>query len=156
MGNVNQMSIWGVGPLLALTGGLAFGLICRVFWHLWRVPDAWLVEVQIVGVVWGIIGLWFWIGSAVQVVRSQRSRTLATTGVYRYSRNPMYAAFIVFFIPASAFVSGDLMILLVSVVMFAAFKVLIRKEESFLKNTFGAEYEHYARRVPQLIPFLRI
>ena len=66
----------------------------------------------------------------------------------------MYAAFIVFLIPAISFISGDLLILSVSVVMFVAFKALIRKEEAYLKREFGEEYEHYAKRVAQLIPFI--
>jgi protein-S-isoprenylcysteine O-methyltransferase Ste14 len=79
-----------------------------------------------------------------------------TDGVYRYSRNPMYAAFIIFLIPTVSLLSGDLLILLVSVIMFVAFKGLIRKDESFLKKEFGEDFERYASQVAQLIPFVRV
>ena len=68
----------------------------------------------------------------------------------------MYAAFIIFLIPAVSLLSGDLLIQLVSVIMFVAFKGLIRKEESFLKKEFGEDFERYASRVAQLIPFVRV
>ena len=31
-----------------------------------------------------------------------------------------------------------------------------RREEALLRRTFGAAYDHYARRVPPLVPGLRI
>lgn len=68
----------------------------------------------------------------------------------------MYASFIVFLIPAVAFISNDLLILAVPVAMFSTFKLLIRKEEAFLEKEFGEEYKRYAKRVAQLIPFVKI
>jgi len=153
------MSIWGIGPLLAIVGGVTWLLVCflqRVFGFAIPVADPYLIGACVFGLCWGVVGLWFWIGSVVLIMRSHRSHKLITGGVYRYSRNPLYAAFIVFLIPAISLASDNLLILSVSVVMFAAFKVLIRKEEDFLKSAFGAEYELYARRVAQLIPFVRV
>jgi protein-S-isoprenylcysteine O-methyltransferase Ste14 len=152
------MSIFGIGPWLAVAGGAAALLVYfmqRAFGLSLAVPDSYLAGVRVFGVCWGAIGLWFWLGSIMVVVRGHRSHRLVTAGVYRYSRNPMYAAFIVFLVPAISLVSGQLLMLLVSVVMYGAFKVLIRKEEAFLKREFGDEYECYTRRVAQLIPFVR-
>ncbi|HXX40577.1 MAG TPA: isoprenylcysteine carboxylmethyltransferase family protein [bacterium] len=153
------MSLWGVGPLLAVIGGLAFVLVFllqRIFGLSALLAEPYLAWVRLLGLGWGAIGLWFYIGSAVLVTLGYRRRELVTRGVYRYSRNPMYAAFIVFLIPALSFVSGDLMILLVSAVLFVAFKVLIRREEAFLTQEFGKRYVQYAERVPQFIPFVRV
>jgi len=156
---IHPMSIWGIGPFLAIAGGATLLLVCllqRVFGFAIPVADPYLIGVRVFGLCWGAVGLWFWIGSVVLIMRSYRSHKLMTGGVYRYSRNPLSAAFIVFLIPAISLVSGDLLILSVSVVMFTAFKILIRKEEDFLKSAFGTEYELYARRVAQLIPFVRV
>ncbi len=153
------MSIFGVGPSLAVVGGMTFLLVFvlqRIVGLSLRADAACLTGLRIAGFCWGAIGLWFWVGSANLVARSRRRHKLATEGVYRYSRNPMYAAFIVFLIPAFSFISGDLLILSVSVVMFVAFKALIREEEAYLKREFGEEYEHYAKRVAQLIPFIHV
>jgi protein-S-isoprenylcysteine O-methyltransferase Ste14 len=153
------MSIFGVGPSLAVVGGITFLLVLvlqRVVGLSMRVDAGCLSGLQIAGLFWGAIGLWFWVDAAILVARSYRRHKLAKEGVYRYSRNPMYAAFIVFLIPAISFISGDLLILSVSVVMFLAFKALIRKEEAYLKREFGDEYEHYAKRVAQLIPFINV
>ena len=81
---------------------------------------------------------------------------LETKGVYRFSRNPLYAAFIVFIIPAFAFLNDNLLLLMVSVIMFCVFKSQIKKEENFLSKEFGQDYRQYANEVPQLIPFLWI
>lgn len=156
---IYSMSIFGVGPSLAVVGGMTFSLILilqRSAGLSMRADAAGWPGLRITGFFCGAIGLWFWIGSAILVARSHRHHKLATQGVYRYSRNPMYSAFIVFLIPAISFISGDLLILSVSVVMFVAFKALIRKEEAYLQREFGAEYEHYAKRVAQLIPFIKV
>jgi protein-S-isoprenylcysteine O-methyltransferase Ste14 len=153
------MSILGIGPSLAVVGGAAALLVCllqRTFGVSLHITDSYLLGVRIFGLCWGAIGLWFWSGSVVLVIRGHRSHKLMTAGVYRYSRNPMYAAFIIFLVPAVSLVSGDLLILLVSVIMYVAFKLLIRKEETFLKREYGEDFECYARQVAQLIPFVRV
>ena len=153
------MSILGIGPFLAVVGGAAALLVCllqRDFEFSIPIADSHLLGVRIFGLCWGAIGIWFWIGSMVLVMRGHRTHKLMTDGVYRYSRNPMYAAFIIFLIPTVSLLSGDLLILLVSVIMFVAFKGLIRKDESFLKKEFGEDFERYASQVAQLIPFVRV
>jgi protein-S-isoprenylcysteine O-methyltransferase Ste14 len=153
------MSILGVGPLLAVTGGLSFVLIL-VFQGFWGVEASVSAAFQPIlfgaGALIGVIGFYFWLASALLIGRKFAEHQLITAGVYRYSRNPMYAAFIVFLIPASALLLNDLLILLVSLVMFSVFKISIRKEEAYLRSEFGPEYQHYTERVAQLIPFIKL
>ncbi|HMK61805.1 MAG TPA: isoprenylcysteine carboxylmethyltransferase family protein [Dissulfurispiraceae bacterium] len=159
MKNNPQQSILGVGPWLAIVGVVMLLLVLCLYQTLGfsiRAAESHAQWMRAVGLCWGAIGLWFWIGSVILVVRVHSNSKLVTNGVYRYSRNPMYAAFIVFLIPALSFISNNLMTLSVSVVMFAAFKILIRKEEVYLQTEFGEEYEQYTKRVAQLIPFIRI
>jgi protein-S-isoprenylcysteine O-methyltransferase Ste14 len=101
-----------------------------------------------------IVGVYIWISSAVLVKRAFNSRRLVQTGVYGFSRNPMYAGFIVFIAPGLAFALNNMLLIAISVVMSVAFKPRIGREESFLSKEFGVEYERYRRKAPQLIPFV--
>ena len=110
----------------------------------------------VLGVFCAIVGIVFWISSIIPVKRAYGSHVLETKGVYRFSRNPLYAAFIVFIIPALAFLTNNLLLIIVSAVMFGVFKSQIKKEENFLSKEFGQDYQHYIKEVPQLIPFVWI
>ena len=75
-----------------------------------------------------------------------------TEGVYAYTRNPMYAAFILFLIPALSLLMNDVLIILTSAILYAVFRINIGKEEDFLQRQFGEDYRRYAEKVPRLIP----
>jgi protein-S-isoprenylcysteine O-methyltransferase Ste14 len=153
------MNILGIGPLLVIVGGIAI-IVILIIQNLCGlvviVSSSWQQAFRVIGVIFLVIGLWFWSSSAVLIKKAFGSHRLETSGVYRLSRNPMYAGFIVFIIPGIAFVTGNLLIVFVSVLMFVCFKFLIKKEEEFLRREFGNEFEIYSRKVAQLIPFIKI
>lgn len=76
---------------------------------------------------------------------------LATGGLYRHTRNPIFLALI-------AVLAGYTLLLptLLSALMLAAACVAIRQqiaeEESYLLRTYGEQYRAYARRVGRLLP----
>jgi protein-S-isoprenylcysteine O-methyltransferase Ste14 len=82
----------------------------------------------------------------------QKDATLATSGPYALTRNPLYLGSTL--IGAGFAVAGR------SLIMAAAFAVLlvlvyvpvIRREERFLEAKFGDSYRRYARRVPLFFP----
>ena len=153
------MNIFGIGPLLAITGvvtGAIAMIFCRIAECSGSLPSPWREWILWVGIILLIIGVYFWISSAILVKMAFESRRLVQTGVYGFSRNPMYAGFIVFIIPGLALVLNNMLLIVVSVAMFVVFKLRIGLEESFLSKEFGVEYERYRTRVPQLIPFVRL
>ncbi len=88
-------------------------------------------------------------GTAVLPIRP--TRAILSTGLYRWSRNPIYLAmFVVVF---------GLAVALDSLWFFAALGVLfvvlrwgvVAREEAYLARKFGAEYRDYARRVRRWI-----
>lgn len=153
------MNILGIGPLLAIAG-VVTGAIVMMFWRVAEcsvsLPSPWREWIFWVGMILLIVGVYFWISSAILVKRAFESRRLVQTGVYGLSRNPMYAGFIVFIIPGLALVVNNMLLIAVSVAMFIVFKLRIGREESFLSEEFGVEYERYRTMVPQLIPFVRL
>ena len=153
------MNILGIGPLLAITGvitGAIVMIFCRVAECSASLPSPWREWIFWVGIILLIIGVYFWISSAILVKRAFESRRLVQTGVYGLSRNPMYAGFIVFIIPGLALMLNNMLLIAVSVAMFVVFKLRIGLEESFLSKEFGVEYKRYRTMVPQLIPFVRL
>ncbi len=153
------MSIFGIGPLLAVVGGIAFVivLLLRMEWGLaLTLSSRWEWVVRPIGIMACGVGVWFWVSSLVLIKRAFKDHRLETSGVYRMSRNPLYAAFIVFIVPGIAFITNNLLVLFVSFCMFVCFKMLIAKEEEFLREEFGDEFEAYSCKVAQLIPFIRL
>jgi protein-S-isoprenylcysteine O-methyltransferase Ste14 len=83
----------------------------------------------------------------------RKNETLATSGPYAYSRNPLYLGSLLigagFAVAARSWWVG-----VVLVVMFLAIYLpVIRDEEAFLRQKFP-EFEEYARRVPRMLPSL--
>lgn len=76
-------------------------------------------------------------------------RRLVATGLYRRSRNPIYAAEIAVLL--GFFLHRGEIALLVYAALFAAAVRLwvVRVEEPALRRRFGKEYERYARAVPR-------
>ena len=72
--------------------------------------------------------------------------TLVTGGLNRLSRNPVYLGIMIFLIGTGLAAPGPLSLAAI-VLSFAAFTFIIDREEKYLKDKFGAEYDAYAARV---------
>jgi protein-S-isoprenylcysteine O-methyltransferase Ste14 len=79
-------------------------------------------------------------------------KQLVINGLYRYVRNPIYAGALLVQIGYVVWFASRFMILY-SLFFFLAFHILVVFiEEPILKNTFGAAYSEYIKRVPRWIP----
>jgi protein-S-isoprenylcysteine O-methyltransferase Ste14 len=78
---------------------------------------------------------------------SERTTTIVRTGPYRFSRNPIYLAFILFVLGLSVwFNNAWLLVTLVPAVGLIAM-VVIPREERFLERNFNDHYSSYRARV---------
>jgi len=81
----------------------------------------------------------------------RKNETLATSGPYAYTRNPLYLGStlmgIGFALAARSWWVGIALILM----FFAIYLPVIRDEEAFLQQRFP-EFEEYVRRVPRIFP----
>lgn len=81
-------------------------------------------------------------------------KTLITTGIYKYTRNPLFLASTLIWL-GEALVTGAVLVLL-----FAFFATIINHitlvtiDEKSLKKLFGEKYEKYRRTTPRYIPRL--
>jgi protein-S-isoprenylcysteine O-methyltransferase Ste14 len=75
---------------------------------------------------------------------------LITNGTFSFSRNPIYVGFIAFFAGIfSAYMNIVVLVFLVFII--TAIHRQILREEKFLKNCYGKEYDEYCDRVRRYI-----
>ena len=75
---------------------------------------------------------------------------LRTSGIYKISRNPMYASFI-FLNTATFLFLPSILLLVVMIYGMIVHHFIILGEEKFLENEFGDEYRKYKARVSRYL-----
>lgn len=97
------------------------------------------------------VGIVLYAWSVRYLRRCRRRGALATHGPYAWSRNPIYASWILLLLPGIGFLSGTWPSLIPPLVAYLHFRRHIAAEETALRERFGRDYEAYARRVPRLL-----
>lgn len=151
----HRMSLWGVGPTLVVTALVATAGV----WWLHRVLDEaahlhFLPPVLRYGTAAGLlaVGIPIWVAASVTVSGGWRRDILLTRGVYALCRNPLYGALLVYVAPAVALLAGSWPLLGVPVVVAAVFLVRVGREERYLRERFGSEWQDYRERTGVLVP----
>lgn len=81
-----------------------------------------------------------------------KNQTLITYGAFSVVRNPLYF-FSLLGALGIALMSGHVVLMIVVPIAFLALYLsLIKREEGFLRETFGAEYIAYCEKTPRLFP----
>lgn len=83
----------------------------------------------------------------VGVIEEQETK-LIETGVYRFSRNPYFLAYLLMFAAYTTLLQSILLLVL-SVIGFGMVHTMIMREERYLVNKHAADYERYQNRVPR-------
>lgn len=154
----NRLSRWGVGPRILLIAG-GYACLAGIATYLW--PDVCLIRVVpypvflVVGTVLLVIGVPMLIVAGRAAMRAYNQDKLETTGIFGLTRNPIYAAWIVFIIPGLVILSRSWPLLLTPLVAYVAFKTWIRRENEYLEQRFGNDYREYRARVNELVPVPR-
>ena len=112
------------------------------------------VGVTVAGWAVTLLGLGFGAGGLRQLLLSHTSPNpdapttrVVTTGIYRFTRNPIYVGFLCLLI-GLPLIFGDywgVILALLQVILFN--RLIIRHEEAYLSAKFGAEYTDYKRKV---------
>ena len=102
------------------------------------------------------IGLFIFLIATVNLGRSLRFglptgfTEFKTSGLYRFSRNPLYLGFYMMGI-ASVVFTVNLLVALLVVYGIVTFHKIILAEEEFMRNEFGEKYNEYCRKVRRYI-----
>jgi protein-S-isoprenylcysteine O-methyltransferase Ste14 len=108
------------------------------------------------------LGSWaVWMAAAAVVVlgkqwslaaRVVEGHELTTEGPYRFVRHPIYTAMLAMLLASGVVASRWPALLAALAIYVVGTLVRVRSEERLLRETFGASYEAYARRVPAIVP----
>ena len=80
-------------------------------------------------------------------MRPREATSLVTTGIFRWTRNPMYLGLAAALVGWAAFLSAAWPLLGPALFVLYVNRFQIRPEERVLTELFGAEYTNYTRRV---------
>lgn len=147
----------GVGPriMLATSPFLAAAILLEIksalFTEIFSVYDRFI---GVFGWVWLSIGIAAFITAMVQFVSNFPKGKLITTGMYACSRNPIYASWAIFILPAVGVICNNWIFFAAALVMCIATSLLVKEEESQLLRVFGNSYAKYREKVGSIIRFL--
>ncbi|MGC3945518.1 MAG: isoprenylcysteine carboxylmethyltransferase family protein [Chryseolinea sp.] len=119
-------------------------------------PYGWLKSpgAQIIGGVFIMSGitfllpsLWRFLVSRNTLITIKPAHSLQTTGIYSFSRNPMYLALLCLYLGIAIFKGNLWTIAMVPVIVVIIQTYVIKKEEHYLIRAFGNEYLDYMKRV---------
>ena len=136
-------------PPLIYVGALGLGLLAE-----WLLPGAELpVAFTWVGIAVIALGLsidvWFTISlrrARTPVNPYSPTAALVTSGPYAFSRNPAYVGMAVIFVGIALVAEAPWTLLALPLALLAIDRGVIKREEPYLEQLFGAEYVHYKSR----------
>jgi protein-S-isoprenylcysteine O-methyltransferase Ste14 len=140
-------------PLLFLAALLIGFVLDRLLPLPFAVPEAGLVRwiiggcLVLIGLALATAGIRNFLGAGTPVPTNEPTRTLVTTGIHGWTRNPIYLG--MFFIYGGigvAALSLWILILMVPLAITIRYGVVAR-EEAYLERRFGEGYRDYRARV---------
>lgn len=140
-------------PPLIYVGGLALGIAADRLLHLPRLglqPE--LREVLGIGLVAAgfaisFAGAGLFMRRNTAIIPYKPASALVTSGIYRWTRNPMYLGMALIYAGLAIFLSSLAALVLLLVVITTVQTQVIAREEAYLERAFGADYVDYKKRV---------
>ena len=102
-----------------------------------------------VGLIVYIIGMILYIQSIIDFSKPQESG-MNKNGLYKYSRNPMYVAFFLYFLGCSLLINS-FFYLIILIILQISVHFLILSEERWCIKEFGEEYKEYMKKVRRYV-----
>ncbi len=84
--------------------------------------------------------------TTINPIQFEETNRLVTSGIFKYSRNPMYLGMLMIIISTSIFYLNIYSILTPFLFIFWINKFQIKREEAFLTEKFGKEYLSYKNK----------
>lgn len=131
----------------------------QLFTPIWPMPKALEIAIAVVTLAIPFASLWL-VLSAVRtlgkqwafVARLVEGHKLITEGPYSLVRNPIYLGMFGMLLATGLALSTWWALLAASVIFLIGTFIRIHSEENLLRDSFGAEFEAFARRVPAFFP----
>lgn len=81
-----------------------------------------------------------------------RGKKLITTGMFKYFRHPLYAAFLCVFTFGLAILMNNWIYIFWAIALHPVWHLLVMREEKMLKEIFPNDYEEYCKRTGRFVP----
>jgi protein-S-isoprenylcysteine O-methyltransferase Ste14 len=139
-------------PLVALAVGILMWLASSLIVPV-EVPFGLRVGIAVAvastGAVFGIPAMVsFWrFKTTMNPIKPSSASVLVTSGVFRFTRNPMYLSLLLYLLAWALYLSNWLALLLVPLFVLYINRFQIAPEERTLSSLFGPEYAAYKGRV---------
>ncbi len=153
-----KLPLFGIGPylvfamaLLTLVGIVLSGNVLRSG----IVSGVWIILFRVVGGLLIVIGASVWFIGAMRsdMDESITENRLKTDGIYAWVRNPMYSGWWMI-IAGIGLMWHNLWLVVIPFINWVIMTiVLIKTEEKWLLDLYGAEYGDYKKRVNRCIPW---
>ena len=104
-----------------------------------------LIILTIILIVWSIKSL----------NPQDRGKKLTTSGMFKYVRHPLYAAFLSVFNFGLAFLLNNWIYIFWAIILHPIWHLLVMREEKMLKEIFPNDYEEYCKQTGRFVPKLR-
>jgi protein-S-isoprenylcysteine O-methyltransferase Ste14 len=144
-----KMSVMGVGGKIAVPTLLytaAAVLVSRRLNPSFRITgDQRLLRTA--GVALMAAGFSLNLAAAFAMLKAHREGRLATGGLYRLFRDPMYALQIFVTLPGLFLLFNSWLVLAGVIPTYVAYRVFVAEEHRYLEKTFGEEYREYLDKV---------
>jgi protein-S-isoprenylcysteine O-methyltransferase Ste14 len=87
--------------------------------------------------------------AGTSVIPGEPSAVLLESGPYRFTRNPIYIGFVIFYFGLAIMLTSAWMLLLLIPVLIILQRGVVEREEAYLQAKFGEAYRKYLARVPR-------
>jgi protein-S-isoprenylcysteine O-methyltransferase Ste14 len=141
-------------PPLIYAVPLIVGLLVN-WWH--PLPILRSTPARLAGIVCMLLGLIgfpaliSFLRAGTSVKPWEASTALVTTGIYRFTRNPMYVGFSLWYLGISLLCNALWPMLALPIVLIVMHQGVIPREEAYLHHRFGDAYAQYRQRVRRWI-----
>jgi protein-S-isoprenylcysteine O-methyltransferase Ste14 len=145
-------------PPFLFVGGLVVGWLLDRYWRALPLAAGGSATLDAVGLVvcvagfalaaWGMLTFH---GADTAIIPNRPASRLVASGPYRFTRNPMYIGLTIAYVGGAALVNSLWPLVLLPLVLVLLVLLVIRREEAYLADSFGAEYDAYRARVRRWI-----
>ena len=159
--NKNTLPMYGVGPIYVIVILITtfIFILLSLFGYIpnYNIKDL-TIPLTILGIILIILSGYIWYLSVIKekVDKYILKGKLLTTGVYSYTRNPIYSAFTILSL-GIILIANNYYLLILPIIHWIFLTILmIFTEEKWLYEKFGKEYEDYKKNVNRCIPIKKM
>jgi protein-S-isoprenylcysteine O-methyltransferase Ste14 len=144
-----KMSVMGVGGKIAIPTALYMAVAGAVSWFfrpLFRITGD-SRALRIPGILMAAAGFALNLAAAGAMLKAHKEDRLATGGLYRLFRDPMYVLQIFITLPGLFLLFNSWLVLTGVIPAYIAYQVFVRQEHRYLADRFGEAYRAYLKTV---------